>query len=126
MRGVFLVAAQLSKLGFIVSPTSRSAAGADLLVTDQHCSRAFTVQVKTNAKPSRYFLVGKHSRKAVSGTHIYVLVNIRDAGAIDYYVIRSKIVAQKVKRFKRPQSIWWAIDRQQIEVYRGKWAVLGR
>lgn len=31
MLGVYLVAAELSRLGFIVSPTSRSAAGADLL-----------------------------------------------------------------------------------------------
>jgi hypothetical protein len=39
MRGVYLVAAELSRLGFIVSPTSRSAAGADLLVTSSSCSR---------------------------------------------------------------------------------------
>jgi hypothetical protein len=31
MRGVYLVAAELSRLGFVVSPTSRSAVGADLL-----------------------------------------------------------------------------------------------
>src|SRR5262245_16017444 len=49
MRGVYLVAAELSRLGFIASPTSRSAIGADLLVTDQQCQNAFTVQVKTNA-----------------------------------------------------------------------------
>ena len=34
MRGVYLVAAELSKRGFIASPTSRGAQGADLLVTD--------------------------------------------------------------------------------------------
>ena len=39
MTGVYLVAAELSKRGFIVSPTSRGAEGADLLVTDQErCS----------------------------------------------------------------------------------------
>jgi hypothetical protein len=48
MLGVYLVAAELSRLGFIVSPTSRSAAGADLLVTDQECQKAWSVQVKTN------------------------------------------------------------------------------
>jgi hypothetical protein len=39
MRGVYLVAAELTRLGFIVSPTSRSARGADLLVTDQECQK---------------------------------------------------------------------------------------
>ena len=36
MRGVYLVAAELSRLGFIASPTSRSAIGADILATDQY------------------------------------------------------------------------------------------
>ena len=49
MRGVYLVAAELTRLGFIVSPTSRSAIGADLLVTDQKCRNTYSVQVKTNA-----------------------------------------------------------------------------
>ena len=49
MIGAYLVAAELSKQGFIVSPTSRSAAGADLLVTDQACLKAWSVQVKRMA-----------------------------------------------------------------------------
>jgi DNA invertase Pin-like site-specific DNA recombinase len=55
MLGVYLVAAELSKLGFIVSPTSRSAAGADLLVTDQKCCKAWSVQVKTQMKVANYW-----------------------------------------------------------------------
>ena len=47
MLGVYLTAAELSRLGFIVSPTSRSAFGADLLVPDQHCRKTWSVQVKT-------------------------------------------------------------------------------
>jgi hypothetical protein len=43
MLGVYLVAAELSGRGFIVSPTSRSAFGADLLVTDQQCKKAWSV-----------------------------------------------------------------------------------
>ena len=49
MTGVYLAAAELSHRGFIVSPTSRSARGADLLVSDQDCQKAWSVQVKTNA-----------------------------------------------------------------------------
>jgi hypothetical protein len=36
MTGVYLAAAELSRLGFVVSPTSRSARGADLLVTGEY------------------------------------------------------------------------------------------
>ena len=41
MRGVYLVAAELSRLGLIASPTSRSAIGADILATDQSCQKNF-------------------------------------------------------------------------------------
>ena len=61
MRGVYLVAAELSKRGFIVSPTSRGAQGADLLVTDQMWLRAFTVQVKTDRRGT--FWLGRRPRK---------------------------------------------------------------
>ena len=50
--------------GFIVSPTSRSAMGADLLVTDQRCKNAWSVQVKTNGKPRSFWLVGKEAGHA--------------------------------------------------------------
>ena len=75
MRGVYLVAAELSRLGFIASPTSRSALAADILVTDQACRRAFSVQVKSNAAAANFWLVGKHT--VVSNTHVYVFVNLR-------------------------------------------------
>jgi hypothetical protein len=48
MQGVLLVAAELSGRGLIVSPTSRSAKGADLLITSQECQKAWSVQVTTN------------------------------------------------------------------------------
>jgi hypothetical protein len=36
MQGVHLVAVELTRRGFVASPTSRGAFGADLLVTDQN------------------------------------------------------------------------------------------
>lgn len=46
MYGVYLVAAKLASRGFTVSVISRNAAGADLLVTDDRCARAWSVPVK--------------------------------------------------------------------------------
>ena len=40
MRGVYLVAAELCRYGLIVSPTSRSAIGADILATDSKCKNS--------------------------------------------------------------------------------------
>ena len=87
MRGVYLVAAELSRLGFIASPTSRSATGADILVTGQACERTYAVQVKTNTKTFSFWLVGAKSKTYFSENRIYVLVNLRsrkDGEIIEY------------------------------------------
>ncbi len=70
MRGVYLVASELSRLGFIASPTSRSAIGADILVTGQSCQQSYSVQVKTNARTFNFWLLSKKAKGQVSVTHI--------------------------------------------------------
>jgi hypothetical protein len=91
MTGVYLVAAELSWRGFIASPTSRAARGADILVTDQSCSRSYSVQVKANSKPAPFWLVGRHV--PVCDTHVYVLVNLRGPRSgsctADFFVFRA-------------------------------------
>jgi hypothetical protein len=126
MRGVFLVAAQLARLGFIVSPTARNAAGADLLVSNQRCSKAFTVQVKANAKCGNNWLVGKHAKRLSAHTLIYVLVNNCSTDAADLYVVPSNVIARQVQRIRRPKSIWYAVYRDSIARYRDRWALFGK
>lgn len=126
MRGVYLVAAELSKREFIVSPTSRSAQGADLLVTDQMCKRAYTVQVKTDTTGNNFFLVGKKVEATVSRSHIYVLVRIRnpqpDREVIDFYVVRSaKLFELAYHGGKTPN-----IKINAIERYKNNWKTFGK
>lgn len=125
MRGVFLVAAEMSKRGFIVSPTSRSALGADLLATDQDCCKAFSVQVKTNAKNASFWLIGKKAQKAVSKSHIYVLVNIhsskKNPDAVDFYVVPSR----NLSTLGFHDGDWPNIQRNGLEKYKNNWSPFG-
>jgi hypothetical protein len=126
MRGVYLVAAELSRLGFIASPTSRSALAADILITDQACRRAFSVQVKTNSANASFWLVGKHT--VVSDTHVYVLVNLRskeNAAQPEYFVLPSSVVKERTVYSKSPNSEWYSVERKSILKYRDKWDVFG-
>ena len=134
MRGVYMVAAELTRRGFIVSPTSRSAVGADLLVTDQKCKRAFSVQVKTNSKGSTFWLVGEKAKDIQSRSHIYVLVNIcKDKEAPDgekffYYIVPSKIIANKMtskQSASGKKSVFHSVSSFDIGNYWGKWSVFG-
>ena len=126
MRGVFLVAAELSRLGFIVSPTSRSSFGADLLVTDQSCRRAYSVQVKTNATVFNFWLLNKNAKELASPSHIYVLVNLRKNGSeIEYFVMPSKIISEKMYIEKKKNTTWYSFSLEDAEPFRNKWRVFG-
>jgi hypothetical protein len=126
MRGVFLVAAELSAHGLIVSPTSRGAAGADLLVTDHDCANAFSIQVKTNAKPASFWLVGEKAQHIVSPSHIYVLVNLHPKdGRHEFFVVPSAVVAEKITVSRRTNSTWYGFNKRDAEAYRDAWSIVG-
>lgn len=102
MTGLYTVAAELSKRGFIASPTSRSAQGADLLVTDPACTRAFSVQVKTNAKTFDFWLMGEKNMHMQSESFVYAFVNLRK-DRTEYFIVPSAIVAPNIKVSRHPK-----------------------
>src|SRR2546428_14113896 len=117
MRGVYLVAAELVGHSFVVSVTSRSAAGADLLVTTPDVRRAWSVQVKATVKPTvrahaRYFLLGREAHQLRAPSRVYVFVSIRREGA-QFYVVPSRVVARHVRVSPRPTSTWYAWVKQE-------------
>lgn len=125
MTGVYLVAAELSKRGFIASPTSRSAQGADLLVTDTDCKKSFAVQVKTNAKTFNFWLVNSKAKTFQSKTLIYAFVNIRK-DRTEYYLVPSTFVAENInisKSSKTRKSVWYSIQLTKIEKYKDNWSI---
>jgi hypothetical protein len=128
MRGVYLAAAELARLGFIASPTSRSAIGADILATTHDCNRAFSVQVKTKTSKDNFFLLGTHARSIKSRSHIYVLVHIKmksDEEIIEYYVVPSA----KIAKLSKPMVSWGGkghvITLSAVQKYRDGWAHFG-
>lgn len=126
MTGSFLVAAQLSSRSLVASTTSRSAAGADILVTDAECRVAFSVQVKTNSKSARFWLLGKKEPSRGTDSYIYAFVNLgRDqSGDVtgDYYLVPSKVV-HKIARYGGNSWPNYSVYREDIEGYRNNWDV---
>jgi hypothetical protein len=131
MRGVYLVAAEFSRLGFIASPTSRSAIGADLLVTDQSCLRAYSVQVKTNASTFSFWLLSKKARTMVSPHYVYVFVNIRrpkGGEVIEYFIVPSAVVAEKMQSgtsSTRKWSEWHQFNLVDARPFENDWSLFG-
>jgi hypothetical protein len=128
MRAVYQVAAELVSRGLTVSTTSRSAVGADLLVTDESCQTAFSVQVKANSRPAGFWLVGEKAKRLKSRTHVYVFVNFNDnSQKHEYYVVPSKVVRKGTRDdfSKRSGTPWYSFYRSDAEAYRDAWRIFG-
>jgi hypothetical protein len=131
MQGVYITAAELTNVGLIVSPTSRSSYGADLLVTDEKCKKAWSVQVKTNhGRPTRW-LLSKHSQATASPSHIYVLVNLcrhnptqaKRHPSPDFYVVPSRVIARFMHTTARKRATFYSIHVSDIAKYKDRWSV---
>lgn len=128
MTGVYLVAAELSRRGFIASPTSRSAQGADILATDIECKKSFAVQVKSNATTFGFWLLGAKAKTFKAKTLIYAFVNIRK-DRTDFYLVPSSFVANNVHESKPSmtrQSAWHAIRLEKVEKYKDNWKIFDK
>ncbi len=127
MRGVYLVAAELARKGFIASPTSRSAIGADILVTDQECKQTYSVKVKANATTFNFWLLNKDAKELKSPSHIYVFVNLRDQkGLIEYFVVPSRVVSEKMTIEKKEKGTWYSFSYKDAKEYENNWSIFGR
>jgi hypothetical protein len=126
MRGVYLVASELCRIGLIASPTSRSAISADILATDQECMNTYSVQVKTNASTFNFWLLNKKSKTLVSDNLIYVLVNIRNKKTgeeIEYFILPSRVIAEKMQSAIQGKkgSEWHSFDYKNALPFKDKW-----
>jgi hypothetical protein len=125
MQGVYQVAAEMTHLGFIVSVTSRSAFGADLLVTDQRCQTSWSVQVKTNHQKMSFWLLNKHAKEIKSPTHVYVFVTLKKNQRPDYHVVSSEIVSTHVCEDQTKGGTWYSFGLADAKQDSEGWEVFG-
>jgi hypothetical protein len=80
--------------------------GADLLVTDQKCRRAWSVQVKTKSGRQKYWHLNKAARDLSSKSHVYVFVALNGTNRPDYLVIVSNKVVVSINKYKSNNYLW--------------------
>ena len=83
-------------------------AGADLLVTDQSCNKAWSVQVKTNSGKATYWLMGAHAKRMNSESHMYVFVNNANGEKPEFIVAPSNYVSKKIGSEVSPKGNEWS------------------
>ena len=103
VAGEYLVAAELSRRGYVASLTLRNTRGIDILASNAKASRLAGIQVKTNQGSRLGWLLTKKAEDYYDDNLFYVFVNLNDGGQPDFYVVPSKVVANAVKE----SFEWW-------------------
>ena len=75
VAGEYLVAGELSRRGYIASITLRNSKGVDILASNENASKTVGIQVKTNQRTEKGWLLNKKAEHYVSSNLFYILVN---------------------------------------------------
>jgi hypothetical protein len=99
IAGHYLVAAELSRRGYIATPTLRNTRGIDVLASSADGTKAITIQVKTNQHSSHEWLLSAGAESLISDSLFYVFVNLNGYGkAPTFHIVPSKTVADYVRQ----------------------------
>lgn len=146
--GVFLVAAQLSKMGYLALLTTRNSKGPDIVVYSIETNRGRGLQIKTSREGS--FPICQSTLtdylevidKKVSSDYVFVDIS-NDEDHLFFPVLRDKVKAitrdsienyinfsnhktsiQKMKEKGGKHN--WVLNREEIQIFNGQWEnVLG-
>lgn len=106
VAGEYFVAAELSRRGYLASITLRNTKGVDILCSNADATKTVAIQVKTNRRSNREWMLNQKAESFYADNHFYVFVNLHDdIKQPDYFIIPSKIVATYVKE---THSSWLA------------------
>ena len=99
VAGEYLVAGELTLLGYLASITLRNSRGIDIIVSSPDATASASIQVKTNSDGSATWLLNKKAETFSSDNHFYVFVALAEFGKRPcYYVVPSRVVADYTRR----------------------------
>lgn len=98
VAGEYFVAAELSRRGYLASITLRNTKGVDILCSNADATKTIAIQVKTNRRSNREWVLNQKAESFYAKNHFYVFVNLHDdKQQPDYFIVPSKTVADHVK-----------------------------
>ena len=97
VAGVYFVAGELTRQGYVASITSRNTKGIDILVSNENATKTVGVQVKTNQGNIVSWLLNKTAEDYFADSLFYIFVNLNNGAEPNYFIVPSKTVANHVK-----------------------------
>lgn len=98
VAGEYYVAAELTARGFIASITLRNTKGVDILCSNDDATKSVAIQVKTNRRSKRDWMLNEKSENYHADNLFYIFVNLNNnEKSPDYFIVPSKTVATYTK-----------------------------
>lgn len=95
VAGEYLVAGELTLRGYIASITLRNSRGIDIIASNADGSKSVSIQVKTNGKGHKSWMLNKKAETFHSENHYYVFVALENLGQRPkFHIVPSKVVAE--------------------------------
>ncbi|MBS7635808.1 hypothetical protein KEJ37_00440 [Candidatus Bathyarchaeota archaeon] len=127
MSGVYYVAAELSKLGYIALVTTRNTKAADIIAMNDKTGVSVAIEVKTCgiSTSDSFWLLSARDRQKKPHNFIYVFVKLNRDKAHDFYIVPAQFVAKNVEKQKaKTGSIWYYISKDRIASFKQKWDLI--
>lgn len=98
VAGEYFVAAELTKQGYIASITLRNTKGVDIQCSNSDATKSVAIQVKTNRRSNRHWVLNSKCENYYADNLYYVFVCLNNnEKAPDYFIVPSKIVAETTR-----------------------------
>ena len=128
--GVYFVAGELSRLGYITSTTTGNTQGPNIVVSNQDFSKIVNIQVKTMKERQRIWPINKPKKY---GKMFYAFVALgKNKERPEYYVVPYDYVFGRYEEWQSKNKLknrWntfnFTFKKGDAEKYRDKWTRLG-
>lgn len=98
VAGEYFVAGELSSRGYLAAITLRNSKGIDITCSNDDASRSVAIQVKTNSKSNRDWVLNEKCEDYFAENLFYVFVNLNSRQRPpDYFIVPSIAVAKSIK-----------------------------
>jgi hypothetical protein len=137
IAGEYLVAAELTRRGYVASLTLRNTRGIDILASNSDATKSVGVQVKSTQGGKAKWMMNKKAEVDLAENLFYVLVCLVPHGVPTFHIVPRRIVAKYVRESherwlktpgkggKRHRDSNLRSFRDKDDEYKDRWELLG-
>lgn len=115
IAGEYLVAAELSRRGYVASLTLRNTRGIDILASNKDATKSVGIQVKTSQRSTPDWVMSKKAEQDLAENLFYVFVTLPPGTPASFHIVPRKVVGQYVRDSHRE---WLATPGKQGQAHR--------